>query len=140
MLWHYPQKYTVVSVTGSPFCLGATSHMNRHTGRVCPLPGPSICHSAANQHLQRLTLNHTHCSVSFLPPPTTSPGQEATSESTVSPGYIYNPTKTVQICQLMFLRSPCLLCGVKTSRDVTTFIRRASAGASQGSPLMDQPA
>lgn len=43
-----------------PFVWELTFHMNRHTAPVCPLSGLSICHSAANQQLQRLTLNHPH--------------------------------------------------------------------------------
>lgn len=57
MLWHYPQTYSVWCQWQGALCLGVRLHMNSfcccsslRTGTLL-----SICHSAGNQPLQRLT-------------------------------------------------------------------------------------
>lgn len=55
MLWHYPQKYTVVSVTRSPLFESDTTYE-----QLCrpPCSRFSSVHSAANQQRQSLTFPH----------------------------------------------------------------------------------
>ena len=139
ILWHYPQKYTVVWWQGA-LCLGVMLHMNSHTVPVCAPPPAG------------LTLSYVHLSFSSKSPAPEVDLPSTTFARKCSDTQIYCSTPRIQFRSdmLMFLtqaQSSLLssrLCGVRTSWDVTTFIRSASAGGLPG-PLcrgwqMHQPA
>lgn len=110
--------YCSPSKKGAPFVSYEEAH--------CPCLSSqdfSICHSAANQQFQRLTLNHS-AGLTF----------------SLSPHNVFQKRRSIQIYQttsmLMLMvigpSSFSSVSSVRTSRDVTTFIHFASAVGLRG--------
>lgn len=136
MLWHYPQKYTVVPVTRSLLFGSDVTYEQPHSPCLWSSPRTetllSICHSAGNQQLQRLTFHQP--SLPHLFP--FSLWQETMSQSAVKLKSTAPHTKTIRYDMLTYLTLTrfyfSLLGGIRTSWDVTTFIHSTSAGGLQG--------
>lgn len=111
--------------------------MNSHTAPVCgPLPGLKlICPFVIQQEINNFkgwpSINYA-C-LTFFP---FSLWQEAISQSAVKLKSTAPYTKTIRYDMLMYLTltrsSFSLLCGIRTSWDVTTFIHSTSAGGLEG--------